>query len=371
MIVIVYSGFLRRGFGVSRHILELVTSLAEARRPTKILSLDAVPALLRYLPHLAQVVVNAAAAPFGNYVRYRIGAYLLGREYAKIARRQQVSVVIFEDIYNSFPTGVPSVSVLHALHTDNLQAFNVPQRFHRIAEWYEARRVSRSERPIVTVSEPYRRSVVEKLSRYCKTPLKIGVVPLGLRLPEAAVDHPGASSAALRLVFVGPLEPRKNTLFLIDVVERLAARGDVPFSLTLIGDGPDRQRLEAVANARHLSAYVKFLGRIEHSSVLAMLGSYHALLHPSLKESFGYSLLEAKAAGLIVIATENLEVPEDFVDVPLPLDACKWAEAVVGLAGQARGRTRASRWPALAQLRERYDSRHMAARLLSVAEQRL
>lgn len=52
-------------------------------------------------------------------------------------------------------------------------------------------------------------------------------------------------------------------------------------------------------------------------------------VHTSTKESFSYSLLEAKLAGLKTFAYSGLEVPPEFIDVGLDsFNIDKWVEAI-------------------------------------------
>ena len=59
---------------------------------------------------------------------------------------------------------------------------------------------------------------------------------------------------------------------------------------------------------------VRFLGRLSNEKVLAELHGHEIYIHTSVKESFSYSLLEAKLANLFTFARSNLQVPTEFID---------------------------------------------------------
>ena len=72
----------------------------------------------------------------------------------------------------------------------------------------------------------------------------------------------------------------------------------------IIGEGPERQRLELLAIRLGIAAKVKFLGRIPREQVFAKLGQCHVLVHPSLHDSGGQVCSEMMAAGRPVICLD-------------------------------------------------------------------
>ena len=69
----------------------------------------------------------------------------------------------------------------------------------------------------------------------------------------------------------------------------------------VIGDGPERQRLEDFANQSSSNGRIKFLGNIPRSEALSALGECDVLVHPSLHDFSPTVCLEAMAAGRPVI----------------------------------------------------------------------
>jgi N-acetyl-alpha-D-glucosaminyl L-malate synthase BshA len=94
-----------------------------------------------------------------------------------------------------------------------------------------------------------------------------------------------------------------------DVV-RIFARvhEQLPSTLVMVGDGPDRDDAEEEARSLGLERDVHFLGRIER--VAPLLASADLFLLPSDRESFGLSALEALASGVPVIGCSVGGLPE-------------------------------------------------------------
>jgi len=101
----------------------------------------------------------------------------------------------------------------------------------------------------------------------------------------------------------------------------------------LIGEGPERGRLERLAQELDVTGRVTFWGSETRTEVLEKLADCDVLLHPALHESGGLVSLEAMAAGRPVICLDlgglALQVTEDTgIRVP----AVSPQQAVAGLA---------------------------------------
>jgi glycosyltransferase involved in cell wall biosynthesis len=73
----------------------------------------------------------------------------------------------------------------------------------------------------------------------------------------------------------------------------------------IVGDGPERGRLEALATELGIQTQVRFFGALSRENALKILGEEcHILVHPSLHDSGGYVCLEAMAAGRPVICLD-------------------------------------------------------------------
>jgi teichuronic acid biosynthesis glycosyltransferase TuaC len=79
-----------------------------------------------------------------------------------------------------------------------------------------------------------------------------------------------------------------------------AHEAEVP--LWLLGDGPEEAALRALAT--RLGAQVRFSGRVSRRETLGLLSGARALVHPSAKEAAPTVVLEARALGIPVVATD-------------------------------------------------------------------
>ncbi len=112
------------------------------------------------------------------------------------------------------------------------------------------------------------------------------------------------NKTASDLLFIGELRTLKG----IDtLIEAIAMSKDRPLTATIVGDGADRQALEALVAERGLSDQVSFTGALQARKAFA-LG--RVLVVPSRKESFPYVVLEAIAAAKPVVATNVGGIPE-------------------------------------------------------------
>ncbi|MDB5334713.1 MAG: glycosyl transferase group 1 [Planctomycetaceae bacterium] len=113
---------------------------------------------------------------------------------------------------------------------------------------------------------------------------------------------------------------------------------DIPdLVLKLVGDGPERSRLELLARELNLAHHIEFLG--ERSDVPALLTQSGFFVTATLTEGISLTLLEAMAVGLPVLATsvggnsEIVQVPQTGRLVP-PGDPAGLAAAMVDMCRQ-------------------------------------
>ncbi len=106
-----------------------------------------------------------------------------------------------------------------------------------------------------------------------------------------------------KLLFVGRLAGVKGVPVLLDALA--AARKERPgMTLSLIGDGPERDEIEAEARALGLSDAVTFLGYKSQAEVAEALAAHDALVLPSFAEGVPVVLMEAMASAIPVVATQ-------------------------------------------------------------------
>jgi glycosyltransferase involved in cell wall biosynthesis len=153
---------------------------------------------------------------------------------------------------------------------------------------------------------------------------------------DSRTPQPGAK---LELIFVGGLVPRKGC----DLALRGAAsllRGDLA-RLIVVGDGPDRNRLEQLVRSLGIEKAVSFCGWVSHAEVLKHLRSADVFVFPSLRDNGAGVVFEALATGAVPVVADfggpgDIVHPEVGYKVPLTneIDAVAQMEKILtDLAG--------------------------------------
>lgn len=263
------------------------------RRPGKLLSVWGT--LLRH---------NAASA------RYLAGALAILPKVASMARRAENNKVAhIHAHFASHPaaaayainklTGIPFSFTAHGsdLHRDQAML---------------AEKVAQAGL-VVTISD-YNRQFIQ---RYVPEAVmdKVEVVRCGVDAEEFP-EYSGRTSAVLQIGCIGTLHEVKGQHHLLAACARLQGE----YHLHLIGDGPDRAKLEALCRSYNLNDKVTFHGYLERGAVKALLGNLDVVCAPSVKsrdgrrEGIPVVLIEAAAAARPMIASRLSGIPELVVD---------------------------------------------------------
>ena len=155
------------------------------------------------------------------------------------------------------------------------------------------------------------------------------------------------------LMHVSNFRPVKRVTDVVGIFARV--RGEMPASLIMVGDGPERPAAEDAARRLGVERDVHFLGKID--AVAPLLANADIFLLPSASESFGLSALEALACGVPVVASDVGGIPEvvrpgetgflrpvgdvdGMASAALGLlrDRARWEEMSVAAAADARAR---------------------------------
>ncbi|MCI0329330.1 MAG: glycosyltransferase [candidate division Zixibacteria bacterium] len=107
------------------------------------------------------------------------------------------------------------------------------------------------------------------------------------------------------------LEPVYGLEFLLRAFARLARNN---IKILLVGDGSLRQKLKELAFELKIAEKVEFAGNAVHAEIPGYLQKVDILVNPSLRESFGVSVLEAQACEIPVIASDIGGLPEVVQD---------------------------------------------------------
>jgi alpha-1,6-mannosyltransferase len=129
------------------------------------------------------------------------------------------------------------------------------------------------------------------------------------RSAEVRARH-GADGATLVLMFAGRLCAEKRVLTLVSAFEALPA--EIPAQLWLLGDGPQREDVEAAA-ARNPNIRV-FDYESDRARFAEMLASADIYVSAGPFETFAISVIEAQASGLPVVGVDAGALRERVLD---------------------------------------------------------
>ncbi len=241
-----------------------------------------------------------------------LAPWLLYRAALPALRRLRAAGVRFDaiDAHYVYPDGVAAVwlgralgcpVVITARGTDvNLiPRYAVPRRLIQGAIAGAA--------ALVTVSGALRDALIDLGA----PPDKVTVLRNGVDL---TLFHPPEDRAAARaalglagptLISVGHLIERKGHHLVIEALDSLPG-----WSLLIVGEGPERPRLEALAARPGLAGRVRLLGARPHADLPALYGAADLLVLASSREGWANVLLESMACGTPVVASDIWGNPE-------------------------------------------------------------
>ncbi len=173
-----------------------------------------------------------------------------------------------------------------------------------------------STRVLLKIVYPYLKSVMQYLhvltavsnsgAEYVAgmTNMPITIIPNGIDLSKYKEAPHQAVPEDPTILYIGRLEKRKGAIYLLQAFRIL--QQDFPGAKLLIaGDGPERERLELLAEDLKLSN-VTFLGFISEELKLQLMAEADLFCSPAVSgESFGIVLLESMAVGTVTVAGNN------------------------------------------------------------------
>jgi glycosyltransferase involved in cell wall biosynthesis len=144
----------------------------------------------------------------------------------------------------------------------------------------------------------FSRGAVEDIRRYYALPpdMRFDVIPAGI-VCEASDRKADPGRPEIRLLSVGRLVESKNLALLLDSLARLPEQ---PWRLEIVGEGPDRVRLEQHSAALGIAERVRFHGH--RNDVDRFYAEADLFVFPSRLESYGLVILEAMAHGVPTLA---------------------------------------------------------------------
>ncbi len=272
-------------------------------------------AVRRPQPPLHEVVAGVDVA----HPRYLVGPMRIGyrRAAAAMARGSARAMsealrggVDFVHAHGLYPSGCAAAALVRGrvplvltLHGSDLYAQLTDER---IVEEMSA--AARAAARVVCVSAPLADDTARALGLRRDA---IAVIPDAYDDDRFAFVERERRAGPAALVSVGRLEPVKGQDVLLEAFAHLVRSG-TDATLTLVGDGSRRERLEDMARELGVQDRVRFPGQLVGGALVSALTSADLYVQPSRREGFGVSLVEAMATGLPVVATRS-GGPRDIV----------------------------------------------------------
>jgi glycosyltransferase involved in cell wall biosynthesis len=298
--------------------------------------------LARQLVERGHDVTLLAGGPHGDnpYRTISTGgtyAHYLRTPASFLRRRLRPDVVV--DVENGIPyfspiwQRSPVVGLVHHVHTEQWAMQFAPPvaAFGRFVEGRAMPRIYR-RRHIVAVSE----STADDLVGIGFDRDRIEVVEMGVEMPSG---EPEPRSPTPRFVVLSRLVPHKRVENALLAWEKV--RPSVGGELIVIGDGPERARLERLAGED-----VTFLGSVSEAAKHRELASSWLLVHPAHHEGWGTVVMEAASFGTPALAYRVRGVRDSVVHGQTGMladDDESFADAWIRLASDDQCRTSMSR----------------------------
>jgi L-malate glycosyltransferase len=131
-------------------------------------------------------------------------------------------------------------------------------------------------------------------------PKRVLVLSPGTNIPSPSGGGQGGGSKTLDCIFIGRLLPHKH----VDVLLRALALAPGATGL-IVGSGPEKDRLIALAGELGIRDRVSFESPGSHEAVLDRLRVARLLVFPSTREGFGIAVLEANACGVPALVVQH------------------------------------------------------------------
>jgi N-acetyl-alpha-D-glucosaminyl L-malate synthase BshA len=259
-------------------------------------------------PRLTYHEVQVPRYPLFEYPPYSLA---LATQIVEVARHHKLDLI---HVHYAVPNAVSAVlareilkpqelKVVTTLHGTDITLVGNDPNYLETTRWG----IARSD-AVTAVSESLRRDTQQQLG----LTNRIDVVP-NFIVPER-YERARAGAGARRwakpgekiLVHVSNYRPVKRVLDVVEIFERV--HREVPVRLLLVGDGPDRGKVERRCRDCDICDQITFLGNL--SMVEDVLAGADLFLLPSETESFGLAALEALSCEVPVVATAVGGLPE-------------------------------------------------------------
>ena len=187
--------------------------------------------------------------------------------------------------------GIPTVVTVHSLWAYASPLFRAADGLTRWANW----QLAWSAVSLIAA---------EPLQRVIGPAKPVAILPNGVDAKSWCVTPNVRSRGRVVIATVGRLAVRKRPHALLKMLRRVrrALPSEIELEVVIVGDGPLRERLQRFVADHDMSGWVRLIGAADHDQIRALYGSADFYVAPATLESFGIAALEARSAGLPVVA---------------------------------------------------------------------
>ena len=180
-----------------------------------------------------------------------------------------------------------------------------PTEFHEVKRFNLARKVAAADL-VVCISDFCRSQLMAIADESAWS--KLAIVHCGVDVDDVDVFDRSAREPR-QLLSIGRLVPEKAQWLLLETIDELVRRGhDV--TATIVGDGPEAERLHELRQRLGLVRRVEFPGALGQDDLARRFDDADTFVMASFDEGVPVVLMEAMASGLPVVATRIAGIPE-------------------------------------------------------------
>jgi glycosyltransferase involved in cell wall biosynthesis len=208
-------------------------------------------------------------------------------------------------VHGVWPVGLAAPSIAKALGCPFVVTLHIqddPALYHQSSGYKLYQHMLKKAAAIVTVGSPLEKFIQQEISpelshRVVKIPNGVDLEPIDHLPPrKLCCENPWG-----HIVSVCNLWLVKGIDLNLRALARLYEEGLRRWHYTIVGDGPERQKLEKLAVDLKIEKQVQFVGRVSHREAMNKIREGDIFSLPSWQEAFGVAYLEAMACGKPVI----------------------------------------------------------------------
>lgn len=260
----------------------------------------------------------------GDFVLDNSKKYSLRELFSVSKKINNLSVDLFHSPHYTLPYFVrrKCVTTIHDLiHLRMNKNFSILQKQYAGTM---LRHACRRSDALITISEYTKRDI---LKSFDVDEQKIFPIHLGVH-PSFSVHQEDSQKEQFRarynirkpfILYTGSLKPHKNVQLLIKSFHTLRKTQDL--ELVLTGEDPNHYpELMRMISTLGIESHCRSLGMISRSDLVTAYQSAELVVLPSLYEGFGFSMVEAMAAGTPAVGANVTSIPEIVGDAGLLFD---------------------------------------------------